>query len=259
MRIFDIIKCNNISTGGFTMPAWIMNFLDRLNSTFVIDGRWQWFLSGLGYTLLISAFAVLLGVVLGVLAALGKLADFRFKYKTLNNVLNKVVHAISGTYIDIIRGTPTMVQLLIINFIIFASVHIPAWLVGSIAFGINSGAYIAEIVRGGILSINIGQTEAGRSLGMTPSQTMRHIIMPQAVKNILPALGNEFVVLIKETAVVGMISNIDLVGAARKVQGRTYDYLIPLLSIAVIYYIVIKIISIVLSKLEKGMRKADKR
>lgn len=229
------------------MPAWVVDFLNRLNSTFVVDGRWQWFVSGLGYTLLISLFSVLLGLVIGILMALMRLSK------------SKILRAVSGIYIDIIRGTPTMVQLLIIYFVIFANVHIDKWVVGFIAFGINSGAYIAEIVRGGILSVNIGQTEAGRSLGMTHKQTMASIVMPQAMKNILPALGNEFVVLIKETAVIGMIANIDLVGAARKVQSLTYDYLIPLLSIAVIYYVVIKIISTLLSKVEKGMRKADKR
>lgn len=229
------------------MPAWVVDLLNRLNSTFVVDGRWQWFISGLGYTLLISLFSVLLGLVIGILMALMRLSK------------SKILRAVSGIYIDIIRGTPTMVQLLIIYFVIFANVHIDKWVVGFIAFGINSGAYIAEIVRGGILSVNIGQTEAGRSLGMTHKQTMASIVMPQAMKNILPALGNEFVVLIKETAVIGMIANIDLVGAARKVQSLTYDYLIPLLSIAVIYYVVIKIISTLLSKVEKGMRKADKR
>ena len=229
------------------MPAWVVDLLNRLNSTFVVDGRWQWFVSGLGYTLLISLFSVLLGLVIGILMALIRLSK------------SKILRAVSGIYIDIIRGTPTMVQLLIIYFVIFANVHIDKWVVGFIAFGINSGAYIAEIVRGGILSVNIGQTEAGRSLGMTHKQTMASIVMPQAMKNILPALGNEFVVLIKETAVIGMIANIDLVGAARKVQSLTYDYLIPLLSIAVIYYVVIKIISTLLSKVEKGMRKADKR
>ena len=228
------------------MPAWVVDLLNRLNSTFVVDGRWQWFVSGLGYTLLISLFSVLLGLVIGILMALMRLSK------------SKILRAVSGIYIDIIRGTPTMVQLLIIYFVIFANVHIDKWVVGFIAFGINSGAYIAEIVRGGILSVNIGQTEAGRSLGMTHKQTMASIVMPQAMKNILPALGNEFVVLIKETAVIGMIANIDLVGAARKVQSLTYDYLIPLLSIAVIYYVVIKIISTLLSKVEKGMRKADK-
>lgn len=229
------------------MTAWVVDLLNRLNSTFVVDGRWQWFVSGLGYTLLISLFSVLLGLVIGILMALMRLSK------------SKILRAVSGIYIDIIRGTPTMVQLLIIYFVIFANVHIDKWVVGFIAFGINSGAYIAEIVRGGILSVNIGQTEAGRSLGMTHKQTMASIVMPQAMKNILPALGNEFVVLIKETAVIGMIANIDLVGAARKVQSLTYDYLIPLLSIAVIYYVVIKIISTLLSKVEKGMRKADKR
>lgn len=229
------------------MPAWVVDLLNRLNSTFAVDGRWQWFVSGLGYTLLISLFSVLLGLVIGILMALMRLSK------------SKILRAVSGIYIDIIRGTPTMVQLLIIYFVIFANVHIDKWVVGFIAFGINSGAYIAEIVRGGILSVNIGQTEAGRSLGMTHKQTMASIVMPQAMKNILPALGNEFVVLIKETAVIGMIANIDLVGAARKVQSLTYDYLIPLLSIAVIYYVVIKIISTLLSKVEKGMRKADKR
>ena len=229
------------------MPAWVVDLLNRLNSTFVVDGRWQWFVSGLGYTLLISLFSVLLGLVIGILMALMRLSK------------SKILRAVSGIYIDIIRGTPTMVQLLIIYFVIFANVHIDKWVVGFIAFGINSGAYIVEIVRGGILSVNIGQTEAGRSLGMTHKQTMASIVMPQAMKNILPALGNEFVVLIKETAVIGMIANIDLVGAARKVQSLTYDYLIPLLSIAVIYYVVIKIISTLLSKVEKGMRKADKR
>lgn len=223
------------------------SFANRLSDTFIVDGRWRWFVSGLGYTMLITLFAVMLGCIIGVIMALMRLSK------------SKILRLISGVYIDVIRGTPTMVQLLIINFVILAPINVPAWIIGSIAFGINSGAYIAEIVRGGILSVNVGQTEAGRSLGMTSRQTMKNIIMPQAMKNILPALCNEFVVLIKETAVVGMVSNIDLVGAARKVQGNTYDYLVPLLSIAAIYYVVIKIISIILSKVEEGMRKADKR
>ena len=219
----------------------------NLNSTFIVDGRWRWFATGLGYTLLISLFAVLLGLVLGVLAAFGRLSKF------------KPAKWIAGAYVDIIRGTPTMVQILIIYYIIFQNLNIEAWIVGVIAFGINSGAYIAEIVRGGILSVNIGQTEAGRSLGLTQSQTMTYIIMPQAMKNILPALCNEFIVLIKETAVIGMINNIDLVGAAKKVQSLTYDFTVPLISIAVIYYVVIKIFTILLNILENHMRKSDIR
>ena len=224
-----------------------MSILGKLSATFIVEERWRWFVSGLGYTLLISLFAVLLGLVIGILMALMRLSK------------NKILKAISGVYIDVIRGTPTMVQLLIIYYIIFAPVAIPKWIVGVIAFGINSGAYIAEIVRGGILSINIGQTEAGRSLGLTQAQTMRLIIMPQTLKNILPALVNEFIVLIKETAVIGMVSNIDLVGAARKVQSLTYDFAVPLLSIAVIYYVVIKILSLALGRIEARMRKSDKR
>lgn len=229
------------------MPAWIEMLQQEFIKTFIVEGRWRWFVSGLGNTLLISLFAVLVGLVLGILAALGKLSKF------------KILRAIAGTYIDIIRGTPTMVQLLIIYYVIFASVPISRLVVGVIAFGINSGAYIAEIVRGGILSVNIGQTEAGRSLGMTKTQTMASIVMPQAMKNILPALANEFIVLIKETAVIGMVSNIDLVGAARKVQSLTYSFAFPLISIAVIYYVVIKILSIILGRFEARLRKSDKR
>ena len=223
------------------------DFISDFSATFIVEDRWRWFASGLGYTLLISLFAVLLGLIIGVLAAFGKLSKW------------KILNIIAGVYVDIIRGTPTMVQVLIINYIIFASLPVPAWIVGVIAFGINSGAYIAEIVRGGILSINVGQTEAGRSLGLTHAQTMRHIILPQALKNILPALGNEFIVLIKETAVIGMVSNIDLVGAARRVQGRTFDYFMPLISIGVIYYIVVKVLSILLNRFEARLRKSDKR
>lgn len=228
-----------------------MSFFDPmiqgLYATFIVDDRWTLLVRGLGYTLLISLFAVIIGLILGVLAAFGRLSKIKpFKW-------------ISGIYIDVIRGTPTMVQVLIICYIIFAKVNIPAWIIGVIAFGINSGAYMAEIVRGGILSVNKGQTEAGRSLGLTQPQTMRYIIMPQAMKNILPALVNEFIVLIKETAVIGMVNNVDLLGAAKKVQTMTYDFLWPLLSCAAIYYVVIKILTIILSRLEAQLRKSDKR
>ncbi len=225
-----------------TLGGWVY---DGIYSTFIIDARWEWFLNGLGNTLLISLFSVLLGMALGLITALFRLSN------------SKVLKAIGSTYVDVIRGTPTMVQLLIIYYVIFAPVPIPKMLVGIIAFGINSGAYIAEIVRGGILSVNKGQTEAGRSLGLTGAQTMTFIIIPQAVKNILPALANEFIVLIKETAVIGMVDNVDLVGAAKKVQSRTYDYFWPLISIAIIYYVVIKILSTLLNRFEASLRKSD--
>lgn len=229
------------------MGSVFQNVAEGLTKTFIVEGRWQWIVSGLGYTLLISLAAVLLGLVIGILAALGKLSKV------------KPLKWIASFYVDIIRGTPTMVQLLIIYYVVFGSVNLSPWIIGALGFAINSGAYIAEIVRGGILSVDKGQTEAGRSLGLTQTQTMVHIVMPQAMKNILPALANEFIVLIKETAVIGMISNIDLLGAVKRVQGRTYDYFYPLMSAAVIYYIVIKILSTALSRVEARMRKADQR
>ena len=229
------------------MEGIIQEIQSGIYSTFIVDDRWTWFLSGLEKTLLISLASVLLGMVIGLVTALFRLSN------------SKILKAIGGTYVDVIRGTPTMVQLLLIYYVIFGSVAIPKMLVGIIAFGINSGAYIAEIVRGGILSVNKGQTEAGRSLGLSGAQTMVFIIIPQAVKNILPALANEFIVLIKETAVIGMVDNLDLVGAAKKVQSRTYDYFWPLISIAVIYYVVIKILSILLGRFEERLRKSDIR
>lgn len=222
-------------------------FLNSLYQTFIYDDRWKMFAVGLKNTLVISFFAVLVGLLIGFIMASGRLSKY------------KIFRFLSGVYIDIIRGTPTMVQLLIIYFVVFATVPISRIMVGVIAFGINSGAYIAEIIRGGILSIPAGQTEAGRSLGMTSGQTMKFIILPQTIKNILPALGNEFIVLIKETAVIGSVARIDLVGAALKIQSMTFDYLVPLLSIAVIYYVVIKILSILLAKFEARLRASDAR
>lgn len=229
------------------ISLWLESIKSGLTSTFVVDDRWTWFLSGLENTLLISLFAVLIGLVIGLTIALFRLSG------------SKILRAIGSVYVDVIRGTPTMVQLLIIYFIIFGSVPISRLVVGILAFGINSGAYMAEIVRGGILSVNKGQTEAGRSLGLSAAQTMIFIVIPQAIKNILPAMANEFIVLIKETAVIGMVDNIDLLGAAKKVQSRTYDYFWPLISIAVIYYVVIKFLSILLARLEERFRKSDVR
>ncbi len=227
------------------------NFLqviqNELYTTFIVEDRWKFFVNGLGVTLMISFFAILLGLILGTLMAgakMSKIAPLRW---------------IANVYIDVIRGTPTMVQILIINFIIFASVNIDRSIVAIIAFGINSGAYVAEIIRGGIMSVNKGQTEAGRSLGLNSMQTMVHIVMPQAIKNIMPALSNEIIVLVKETAVIGYIAKIDFTAMAMKVQSRTYSYITPLLAIAVGYYVVLKILAWGLNAVEKQLRKSDAR
>ncbi len=226
---------------------WINTLVFEFNRTFITGDRWKMFADGVKVTLTLSLFSVLLGLAIGILLALGKLCKF------------KPIKWFCNLYIDVIRGTPTMVQLLIIYFIFFASVAIDRRIVAIIAFGINSSAYVAEIIRGGILSVNPGQTEAGRSLGLNGTQTMVHIVMPQAIKNILPALGNEFIVLVKETAVIGYIAKIDLTAAALSVQAKTYSYVMPLLSVAVIYYVIIKILTILLHRLENRLRASDVR
>ena len=178
-----------------------MEFLNTLifefERTFITANRWKMFLSGVEVTLVLSFFSVIFGLLLGIILAFGKLSKSR------------IIKGLCNAWVDVIRGTPTMVQILIIYFVIFASINIDRKIVAVIAFGINSSAYVAEIIRGGILSVNKGQTEAGRSLGLSSFQTMTYIIMPQAIKNILPALGNEFIVLVKETAVIGYVAKID--------------------------------------------------
>ena len=169
------------------------------------------------------------------------------------------MRAIAKIYTDIIRGTPSVTQLMIIYFVIFASVGLPKWIIASIAFGINSGAYVSEIIRGGILSIEKGQTEAGRSLGLNGTQTMLHIIIPQAVKNIFPALCNEFIVLIKETAIVGYVGLVDIQKAADFIKSATFKPVLPLIGAAVIYFVIVKILTLLLGLIEKRLRKSDKR
>lgn len=233
-----------------------MEFFTRLSESFVAnfitDDRWKLLVKGLGVTLEISLFAVILGSILGIIFALAKLSTSR-------NPFISLLRGFSKGFIDVIRGTPSFVQLLIINFVVFAAIDADKVVVASIAFAINSSAYMAEIIRAGILSIDKGQTEAGRSLGLTHWQTMRYIIFPQAIKNILPALGNEFIVLIKETSVAGYIGAYELTKASQIITSRTYNSFWPLFAIAVMYYIVVKILTIFLNKLERALRKSDIR
>lgn len=219
----------------------------RFTRNFIDDQMWQWLLEGLGNTLLLSALAVIIGIIIGLALAYMKLSKIN------------LLQWIADIYIDIIRGTPSFIQLLIIYFVVFGSVSMNKIIVGSIAFGINSGAYVAEIIRAGILSVDHGQTEAGYSLGLNPLQTMVYIVIPQAIKNILPTLANEFIVLIKETAVVGYIAVLDITKAAQDIQSKTYDATYPLIAAAIIYYIIIKILSTFFKAMEKNMRKSDYR
>ena len=219
-------------------------------SNFIDDNRWRYITDGLKITLLVTVFAVLIGVVLGFLIAIVRTThDKTGKLKILN--------AICRVYLTVIRGTPVVVQLMIIYFIIFGSVDISKVVVAIVAFGINSGAYVAEIFRSGIMSIDNGQFEAGRSLGFNYAQTMMYIVMPQAFKNVLPTLCNEFISLLKETSVSGYIALQDLTKGGDIIRSRTYDAFMPLIAVALIYLAMVMIFTKLVSLLERRLRNSD--
>lgn len=230
---------------------WFDSVWENIYEAFVEADRWKLYLKGLGVTMQVSFFAALIGIVIGTIVAFMKLSVNRKGKPT-------ILAYIANIYIDIIRGTPAMLQLLIMWFVVLSNCH-NGILVGAITFGINSGAYVAEIVRAGILAVDKGQTEAGRSLGLSKFQTMRYIVVPQAFKNVLPPLGNEFIVLIKETAIVGYVSLSDLTRVANQMTSKVYDAFTPLIGAAVVYFIIIKILTILLNKLERRLRKSDNR
>ncbi|MBQ8411964.1 MAG: amino acid ABC transporter permease, partial [Ruminiclostridium sp.] len=197
-------------------------------------------------------FSVLIGIVLGfMIAIIRSTHDKTGKFKILN--------VVAKIYLTVIRGTPVVVQLLIIYFVIFASVNIDKIFVAVLAFGLNSAAYVAEIVRSGIMSIDNGQFEAGSSLGLSYSQTMVSIIIPQAFKNVLPALANEFIVLLKETSVSGYIAIQDLTKGGDTIRSQTYEPLLPLIAVAIIYLIMVIVLSHLVTKLERRLAKNDRR
>lgn len=223
---------------------------DKFITNFITEDRWKYIWDGLGVTLQVTFFAVLMGIVLGLLIAIVRSThDKTGKLKILN--------AICQLYLTVIRGTPVVVQLLIIYFVIFGSVDISKVVVAVLAFGINSAAYVAEIFRSGIMSIDKGQFEAGRSLGFNYAQTMIYIIMPQAFKNVLPALGNEFIVLLKETSVSGYIALQDLTKGGDIIRSRTYNAFMPLLAVAAIYLIMVMIFTKLVNALERRLRNSD--
>lgn len=233
------------------MQAWLEKVGKMFDMAFVSGERWKLYIKGLGVTLEIAFFAAILGLAIGTIVALMKLSTNRKGGKSIRARLANV-------YIDIIRGTPSVLQLLIMWFIILKNCK-NGVLVAVLSFGINSGAYVAEIVRAGILAVDKGQTEAGRSLGLSKVQTMIYIVLPQAIKNVLPPIGNEFIVLLKETAIVGYVSLTDLTRAANQISSRTYEAFMPLIGAAVIYFVIIKILTVLLEKLERRLRKSDNR
>ena len=228
----------------------LQSFQERFYLNFIADDRWKYLVNGLKVTLTITFFALIIGVVLGFLVAI-----VRSTYDKTGKL--KILNLICKVYLTVIRGTPVVVQLLIIYFIIFGSVDINKTLVVVMAFGFNSGAYVAEIFRSGIMSIDDGQFEAGRSLGFNYAQTMFYIIMPQAFKNVLPALGNEFIVLLKETSVSGYIALEDLTKGGDIIRSRTYDAFMPLIAVAVIYLVMVMIFTKLVNMLERRLRNSD--
>ena len=227
-------------------------FIDKFYLNFIADDRWKYLTNGLKTTLIVTFFAVLIGIFLGFLVAVVRsTCDKTGKLKLLNLVCK--------VYLTVIRGTPVVVQLLIIYFVIFGSVKIDKTLVAILAFGLNSGAYVAEIIRGGIMSIDNGQFEAGRSLGFSYFKTMIYIIFPQVFKNVLPSLGNEFIVLLKETSVAGYIALEDLTKGGDIIRSRTYEAFMPLIAVALIYLVMVLTFSKLLSILERRLRSNERR
>jgi len=229
----------------------LLSIKDSFYQNFVEENRYEYIVKGLRNTLVISVFAVLLGLVIGFLIALVRTTHDKMGSLKILNWLCKV-------YLTIIRGTPTMIQLLIIYYVVFASANVSKIFVAVLAFGINSGAYVAEILRGGIMALDIGQFEGARSLGLTHGQTMRYIILPQAIKNTLPALGNEFIVLIKETAISGYIGLQDLTMGGNIIRGITYEAFFPLITVACIYLVIVMILSAGVSRLERSLKKNER-
>ena len=225
------------------------NIFESFYQTVIYDNRYKFILEGLFHTILIAFFAVIIGVLIGIIISL-----IRNKNEQTGKL--KFLNFLAKTYVNIIRGTPVVLQLMIIYYVVFKSVDVSTILVGVLAFGINSGAYVSEIIRSGINSIPKGQSEAGYSLGLKYGQVMRYIILPQAIKNILPALGNEFITLLKETSVGAYIGIVELTKASDIIASRTYDYFFPLLLIALIYLIMTVGLSKLVNILERKLNNA---
>lgn len=229
-----------------------MSFSEKFYQNFIEENRYMYLVRGLGNTLLITVFALLIGLVLGFLIAVVRTTHDKIGKLKLLNMICRI-------YLTVIRGTPVMVQLLIIYYVVFASARVDKLVVALLAFGLNSAAYVAEIIRSGIMSIDGGQMEAGRSLGLSYPMTMIYIIAPQAFKNVLPALANEFIVLIKETSVSGYIGTMDLTRGGDIIRSTTYEAFLPLFAVALIYLVIVVGLTSCVSKLERRLRSNERK
>ena len=238
---------------------FFQKFAEEFKQNFIDEDRWMYLVKGLGTTLQITVLALILGLILGFTVAIIRSTHDKVCTKKGGHFFLRLGNGICKVYLTIIRGTPTMVQLLIMYFVIFGSVKIDKVLCAVLAFGINSGAYVAEIVRSGIMSIDNGHMEAGRSLGLNFRRTMTFIIMPQAFKNVLPALGNEFIVLLKETSISGYIALQDLTKGGDIIRSQTYSAFMPLIAVALIYLVIVMGLSRLFTVMERRLAKNDKR
>jgi ABC-type amino acid transport system permease subunit len=242
------------------LSDWFEGLKSQFILNFVDDNRWQYLVNGLRATITITFGALVIGVLIGLIVATIRSTHdktIETMHRGLGRTILKILNAICKVYVTVIRGIPVVVQLLIAYFIIFVSVT-NGIVVGILTFGINSGAYVAEIFRGGIMAVDIGQTEAGRSLGFNYVQTMRYIVVPQAFKHILPSLLNELIALFKETAVVGYVAVMDLTKGADIIRGRTFSPFMPLLAAALIYLIFVMFFSWIVGKLERRLRTSER-
>jgi len=253
------VSIKNLERGEAYMIEFWESLVSQFETAFITHDRWRYMLEGLGNTLLLTFFSLILGVALGVMVAM-----VRSSWDRLSPHMDKgplktsfgFANWICKVYLTVVRGTPVVVQIMIIFFVIMATSR-NKMLCGVIAFGINSGAYVAEIIRGGIMSLDPGQNEASRSLGFNYVQTMRHIVLPQAFKNVLPSLANEFIVLLKETAIVGYVGVTDLTRAANIIRGATYQGFFPLISVALIYLMLVLFFTWCVGKLERRLRASE--
>ena len=239
--------------------AWA-DFMRKMYVCFIVEDRWKMMLTGLGVTLKITFFALIVGLVIGICMALVRATWDRngaAMHKGWRKLLLRIANRISVIYITFMRGTPVMVQLLIWYFVILVSSN-NKQLIAICAFGINSGAYVAEIFRAGIMSIDYGQTEAGRSLGFNYVQTMFYIIIPQVLKNVLPTLLNEFIALLKETSVSGYVGVLDLTRAGNAIRGVTFSAFMPLIAVALIYLAIVMLLTWIVGIIERRLRKSER-
>ena len=232
------------------------NIFFKFYQAFILKDRWLQYINGVGTTLLVTAIALAMGVALGSVVALVRVAHDQQRTGRMNPVLG-FFNAVCQVYTTIIRGTPMMVQLLIMSMVIFANSR-NFTVVGALALGINSGAYVSEIIRGGLMAVDPGQMEAGRSLGLNYMTTMVVIIIPQAIRAVLPALGNEFIVLLKDTSLITVIGGKELLYAAQGIMNRTYEAMFPLCGVAIVYLILVMLFTQLLAKFERRLAQSDR-